>query len=180
MIEIKDGRIYFYHAYKTEVQAKDFQCISAYVCPMCKNVLLAYFVGYIDKLIDFADKDNMKYAYEMGNCNGGQWMELKDYTHKEHCKWQYSTARGVSNGVEAFLKRYHATMINKQALIDAIDKGFEGFKIVPDVIGTDAPLLMYNENEIVDAKEEGLTFDEKWKRIEKMGEYLELKLQSLS
>lgn len=151
MIEIKDGRIYFYHAYKTEVQAKDFQCISAYVCPHCKNVLLAYFVGYIDKLADYADKDNMKYAYEMGDCNGGQWIELKDYTHKETCKWQYSTARGVSGGVDAFMKRYKAT-IDKQALVDAIENGMEGFKIVPDEIGVDAPLLMYNEYDIVDAK----------------------------
>jgi len=174
MIEIRDGRIYFYHAYKAEVHAKDFQCISAYVCPMCKNVLLAYFVGYIDKLIDYADKDNMKHAYEIGNCNGGQWIALNDYTHKETCKWQYSTARSVSNGVEVFLKRYKATITDNQALIDAIEKGMEGFKIVPDEIGTDAPLLMYNENQIVDGA--GLTWDERWKRIERMGEYLRLKI----
>ena len=176
MIEIRNGRIYFYHAYKTDVQAQDFECLSAYVCPVCKNVLLAYFVGYIDKLTDFADTESMKYAYEMGNCNGGQWIALQEYQHKASCKWQYVTARGISNGVEAFLKRYKSTMTNKQALIDAIEKGREGFKIVPDEIGADAPLLMYNENEIVNA--EGLTFDEKWKRIEKMGEYLESKLQN--
>lgn len=174
MIEIRDGRIYFYHAYKTEVQARDFQCISAYVCPMCKNILLAYFVGYIEKLVDYADKDNMKYAYEMGNCNGGQWVSLQTYQHKSMCKWEYSTARGISNGVEVFLKRYKAEMMDKQDLIDAIEKGMEGFKIVPDEMGVDAPLLMYNENRIVDGV--GLTFDEKWKRIEKMGEYLESKL----
>lgn len=176
MIEIKDGRIYFYHAYKTEVQARDFQCISAYVCPMCKNVLLAYFVGYIDKLTDYAENDNMKYDYEMGNRNGGQWIALQEYSHKAACKWQYSTARGLSNGIDAFLKRYKSTMTDKQALIDAIENGMEGFKIVPDEIGADAPLLMYNENMIVDGA--GLTFDEKWKRIEKMGEYLEVKLKN--
>ena len=173
MIEIRDGRIYFYHAYKSEVQARDFQCISAYVCPMCENILLAYFVGYIEKLADYAEKDSMKYAYEMGNCNGGQWMELKDYTHKEYCKWKYVTARGVSNGIEAFLKQYKATITNKQTLIDAIEKGLDGFKIVPDEMGVDAPLLMYNETQIVG---EGLTFDEKWKRIEKIGEYLESRI----
>jgi hypothetical protein len=176
MIEIRDGRIYFYHIHKTEVQAKDFQCISAYVCPVCKNVLLAYFVGYIKDLTDYADKENMKYAYDMGNCNGGQWIALEHSKHKECCKWEYSTARGISNGVEAFLKQYKA-MVDKQALIDAIEKGLEGYKFVPDVIGVDAPLLMYNENEIVDAKE-GLTFDEKWKRIEKMGEYLKEKISN--
>jgi len=174
MIEIRDGRIYFYHAYKSEVQARDFQCISAYVCPMCKNVLLAYFVGYIDKLADYADNDNMKYAYEMGGCNGGQWISLQEYQHKLACRWQYSTARGISNGVDVFLKRYKATITNKQTLIDAIEKGLDGFKIVPDEMGVDAPLLMYNETQIVDGA--GLTFDEKWKRIGKMGEYLSSKI----
>jgi len=163
MIEIRDGRIYFYHAYKTEVQARDFQCISAYVCPMCKNVLLAYFVGYIPELKDFAENDTMKYAYEMGNCNGGQWITLHEHQHKTTCKWQYSTARGLGNGIDAFLKQYHATIMDKQALIDAIEKGMAGFKIIPDEIGMDAPLLMFNEAQIVDGA--GLTFDEKWKRI---------------
>ncbi len=176
MIEIRDGRIYFYHAHKTEVQAKDFECLSAYVCPVCKNVLLAYFVGHIDKLTDFTDTESMKHAYEMGNCNGGQWIALQEYQHKATCKWGYVSARGVNNGVEAFLKRYKSIMTNKQTLIDAIENGMAGFQIVRDEIGADAPLLMYNENEIVDTKEEGLTFDEKWKRIEKMGEYLESKL----
>jgi len=174
MIEIRDGRIYFYHAYKTEVQARDFQCISAYVCPMCKNILLAYFVGYIKELTDYADKESMKYAYEMGNCNGGQWIALQTYQHKSMCKWEYSTARGVSNGVEVFLKRHKATITDKQALINAIEKGMAGFQIVKDEIGNDAPLLMYNENIIVDGT--GLTFDEKWKRIEKIGEYLSSKI----
>lgn len=175
MIEIRDGRIYFYHAHKPEIQAKDFECLSAYVCPICKNVLLAYFVGYIE-LTDFADTESMKHAYDMGNCNGGQWIALQEYQHKATCKWQYVTARGISNGVGAFLKRYKSTMTNKQILIDAIENDMAGFQIVRDEIGTDAPLLMYNENEIVDAEKEGLTFDEKWKRIEKMGEYLESKI----
>ena len=97
------------------------------------------------------------------------WIALQTYQHKSMCKWEYSTARGINSGVEAFLKQYKAA-IDKQALIDAIENGLEGFKSVPDEIGTDAPLLMYNENQIVDGA--GLTWDERWKRIGKMGEYL--------
>jgi hypothetical protein len=174
MIEIRDGRIYFYHTHKTEIPARDFECISAYVCPECKNVLLAYFVGYVKELKDYAENDKFAYAYEMGNCNGGQWISLQESRHKEACKWQYVTARGVHSGVEAFLKRYNATLENKQALIDAIEKHTEGFKLIPDEIGADEPLLMWNENKIVDGA--GLTWDEKWKRIGKMGEFLESKL----
>lgn len=144
MIEIRDGRIYFYHALKTQVQARDFQCISAYVCPHCKNVLLAYFVGHMtpESLPDFAEKDSMRYAYEMGGCNGGQWIALQEYPHKSACRWQYSTMRGLSNGVDFYLKHHKATM-EKPALIDAIEKGMDGFVIVPDEIGADAPLLMF-------------------------------------
>jgi len=154
-IVIRDGRIYFYHAYKTTVQARDFQCISAYVCQHCKNVLLAYFVGHMNKesLPDFAEKDSMKYAYEMGGCDGGKWIAIQEHQHKSACRWQYSTARGISNGVDFYLKQLHYTerkpleleLTQKQALIDAIEKGMEGFTIVSDEIGTDAPILMFNK-----------------------------------
>lgn len=88
MIEVRNGRIYFYHSHKPEVQARDFECLSAYVCPSCKNVLLAYFVGYIDRLDNYAE-ENMKHAYEMGNAHGGQWVSLEYHKHKEHCNWEF-------------------------------------------------------------------------------------------
>lgn len=127
-------------------------------------------MGYVKELKDFAENEKEMYIYDMGNCNGGQWIEIKEYHHKASCRWQYSTARGISNGIEVFLKRYKSTMAHKEDLIDAIEKGVEGFKVIPDEIGADAPLLMYNENDM-DGK--GLTFEEKWKKMEKMSEYLE-------
>ncbi len=164
MIEIRNGRIYFYHKYKRTVQAQDFQCISAYVCPECKNVLLAYFVGYIKELKDYAEDEKKMHAYEMGNCNGGQWISLLEYQHKSMCRWEYATVRGIKNGVDEYLKRYnnkHYTQrkplelmdnktIDKQPLINAIEKGIPGFKLIHDEIGMDAPLLMFNKNQIVD------------------------------
>lgn len=145
MIEIRDGRIYFYNAEKPKVQARDFQCISAYVCPHCKNVLLAYFVGNmsIEILPDFAEKDSMRYAYEMGGCDGGKWISMQEFQHKSVCRWKYSTARGVSNGVDYYLKQKPNTERQKQELIDAIEKGMEGFVLVYDELGVDAPLLMF-------------------------------------
>ena len=47
MIEIKNSRVYFYNTMKPDLRVLDFKCISAYVCPVCKNVLRAYFVGNI-------------------------------------------------------------------------------------------------------------------------------------
>ncbi len=47
MIEIKNNRIYFHNPLKPDLKVIDFRCLSAYVCPVCKNVLRAYFVGYV-------------------------------------------------------------------------------------------------------------------------------------
>lgn len=138
---------------------------------------MAYFVGYIDHLDNYADKESMKYAYEMGNAHGGQWIAIQDHAHKNVCKWKYVTAKGLCNGVEAFLKQYKATTVDKQVLADAIEKGLPGFRVVHDATGIDAPIMLYNEDIIVGADTEKLTFDEKWKRIEKMGEYLESKIK---
>jgi hypothetical protein len=127
-------------------------------------VLLAYFVGHITDLKDYAEDETKTHAYEMGNCNGGQWISLLEYQHKMMCKWEYETVRGINNGVDVFLKQYnnkHYTQrkplelmdiktIDKQALIDAIEKGIPGFKIIPDEIGVDEPLLMWNKNQIAD------------------------------
>ena len=145
MIEIKDGRIYFYHEDKTTIQARDFQCLSAYVCPHCKNVLMAYFVGYINELAPFTEKEDMKHAYEMGNSNGGMWISLHYYKHEQICRWKYVTVRGIINGVTEFMNRYKGTLNNKNALMYSIENGqIDGFKLVPDEIGKDAPILTWN------------------------------------
>lgn len=123
----------------------------------------------------------MKYAYEMGNIQGAQWLAIQDHVHKEICGWEIAGApsRGIENSVESFLRIHNTTVENEQAFINAIEAGtMPGFRKVPDEIGVDLPILLYNEDELIDAKR--VSFDEKWERIEKLGSYIESKLQAIS
>lgn len=176
MIEIKNGRIYFYNTLKPELKVLDFRCLSAYVCPECKNLLSAYFVGYVlpESLKEYMEKDSMKYAYEMGNIQGAQWIAIQDHAHKEVCRWEIAGAlsRGIENSIDSFLKIHKIEVRDKRAFVKAIEAGtIPGFRKVPDEIGADLPKLIYNEDELVDAKK--ASFDEKWERIERLGSYIE-------
>ncbi len=61
MIEVKNNRIYFYNTNKRDIIPVDFQCVSAYVCPHCKKVLVAYYGGKIVDLEPFMEEPAMKY-----------------------------------------------------------------------------------------------------------------------
>ncbi len=183
MIEIKNRRIYFYNKYKPTLTVLDFKCLSAYVCPECKNVLRAYFVGHVmeESLREYIENDKMKYAYQTGNSEGGQWIAMYSNSHKEQCRWEVlgSLARGAEHSVEAFLKINETTVKNKQGLIDALEaETLPGFKKVKDEIGADLPIFIYNQDKLIDAK--GLTFDQKWERIKSMGSFIDSKLLGAS
>lgn len=183
MIEIKDGRIYFYNLYNSKLKTLDFQCISAYVCPECKNVLSAYFIGRIMKesIIEYIENEKLKYGYETGQVHGAQWISLSEHPHKEVCKWEVAGAlsRGLPNSVNSFLKIHDAVVKDKQALINRIEsQSMPGFIKVNDTMGADLPILLYNENTIINAGAEGLTFDEKWERRKKLGSLIDLIIKS--
>ncbi len=95
----------------------------------------------------------MKHAYEIGDIQGAQWLAIHDNVHKEICKWEIAgvLSRGIENSIESFLKIHDTTVKDKQALIKAIEAGtMPGFRKVPDEIGADLPILLYNEDELVD------------------------------
>lgn len=183
MIEIRNGRIYFYNKFKPELKVLDFKCLSAYVCPECKNVLRAYFVGQImeESMKEYIENDKMKYAYQMGTSDGGQWIAIYSNSHKELCRWEVlgSLARGAEHSVEAFLKINETTVKDKQGLINALEaETMPGFKKVKDEMEADLPIFIYNQDKLIDAK--GLTFDEKWERIKNMGSFIDSKLLEAS
>jgi len=182
MMEIRNGRLYIYNPSKPLLKNLDFKCLSAYVCPGCNNVLRAYIAGYVieESLKEYMEKDSMKYAYGMGNSHGGQWISLQPNAHKDQCRWEVAgtIVRGMENSVDALLKIHSITVKDKERLVAAIEAGMmPGFKKVEDKIGADLPILLYNQEELLDAK--GLSFDEKWARLEKLGEYIDSKLETL-
>lgn len=148
MIEIINNRIYFYNKNKPEITTLDFECISGYVCPECKNILLAYFVGHIESaaISERTENDRMAYAYDIGHSNGATWMALKAHTHKEVCKWRYMVERGVGNGLKSFLKWHDGSVKDEKNIVETIKNGLEGYKIVRDEIGRDEPILLVNDN----------------------------------
>ncbi len=182
MIEIKNGRIYFYNAVNPNLKVLDFRCLSAYVC-QCKNVLGAYFAGYVieESLREYIEKDSLKYTYETGTIQGAQWIAMREHQHKEVCRWEVvgAQSRGIENAVESFLKAHNTTVKDRRALINAIEAGtMPGFKKVPDEMGADLPIVIYNQSELID--DTGLSFDEKWKRLENIGSCIESKLQAIN
>jgi hypothetical protein len=182
MIEIKNGRIYFYNKYKPTLKVLDFKCLSAYVCPECKNVLRAYFIGHVmeESIREYIENDKMKYAYQAGNSEGGQWISMNSHTHKEQCRWEVlgSLARGAEHSVEAFTKIHDVKLKRKAELIEALDKEIlPGFKKIRDEMGKDLPIFIFNQDALIEAK--GLDFDKKWERMTHMGIFIDSKLLEL-
>ncbi len=183
MIEIKNGRIYIYNKYKQTLPVLDFKCLSAYVCPECKNVIRAYFVGYVmeESLREYMENDKMKYAYETGSSEGGQWISLYQIAHKEQCRWEVlgALARGAEHSVDSFLKINETKVQNRRALIDAIDaEKLPGFKKVKDEMAADLPLFIYNQDTLIGGKD--VSFDERWERMKNIGTFIDSKLIELN
>jgi hypothetical protein len=182
MIEIKNSRVYFYNTMKPDLRVLDFKCISAYVCPVCKNVLRAYFVGNIipESLKEYMEKDTMKYAYEMGNTQGAMWLKLRDHSHKETCRWEVvgALSKGIPNAVKSFIEIHNIKIKDAQALVDTIEKEkMPGFKVVKDEMGIDGPMLLFKENDLLDTK--GMTFDKKWELLRDLSKTIDSVLKSI-
>ncbi|MDD5615019.1 MAG: hypothetical protein PHH85_02320 [Candidatus Methanoperedens sp.] len=179
MINIKNGRIYFYNSLKPEIPVRDFHCISAYICPVCKNVLKAYFTGYMAKesLSGYMEKETLKYAYRIGNTEGGTWISFDLYTHGTMCSWELAgtMSRGIGNCVNSFLEINNTKVRIIEALVNKIESGnMPGFKVVQDEIDNDKPMLMYNTDEMLERKE--LRFEEYVKSKKDIGGFLNMKL----
>ncbi len=182
MIEIKNGRVYIYNTLKPDLKVLDFKCLSAYVCPVCKNVLRAYFVGNIipEAFKEYMEKDSMKYAYEMGSTQGAQWIALHDHAHKETCGWEVCGAmsKGIENSVKSFIEIHEVKIKDTHALINAIEKDtMPGFKKVPDETGTDLPMLIFKENNLLNAAD--MSFDKKWELLRDLSKCIEIVLKSI-
>jgi hypothetical protein len=182
MIEIRNGRIYFHNQMKPELTLLDFKCLSAYICPACKNVLRAYFVGNIiqESFKEYMERDTMKYAYEKGYSQGAQWIALRDHSHKETCSWEVvgAMSKGIENSIKSFIEIHNATIKDKQKLTRAIEMGvMPGFKEVPDETGADLPMLLFKENELLDNKK--MSFDEKWALLKDIGKCIDTVLETI-
>ena len=74
MIKIKDNRIWFYLEVNSDLPTLDFELISAYICPDCKSILSAYFVGTInEEILEYYWKNTSR-EYRVGTIKGGSYI----------------------------------------------------------------------------------------------------------
>ena len=168
MIELKDGRIWFYtEDVNSELPTLDFDLISAYICPYCSSILSAYFVGTInEKILDYYWKNTSR-KYQVGTIKGGSYIlqtnHGEDSYRGKNCIYKTVNGRGIENSLKALcgLGSLHNTDI-LNSFVKAIENGETkdlGLPIVTDICQADAPMLLYDIDKICNGdyeKEENL------------------------
>lgn len=149
MIEIRNNRIYFYSDNR-DIAPMDFPCMSAYICPHCKKILAAYYAGTVTELGQYTEK---AHHYELGGSDGGQYLLLSGYYHKEECSQRETVslqARGIGASLDEWAKQEHIESIRLDRLAEMIEAGeVPGFDIVTDTCGLDAPILLYSQRDFL-------------------------------
>ncbi len=181
MIEIKNNTIYFYHRLNSEVPSVNFPCLSAYVCPHCKLVLLAYYAGLIQKpsFKAICEDPADEFHYTFGSSKGGQYLELAEYIHKKKCtKWKPVSllARGAKNSVKVWLKESELNVSREavEVLARMVEEGkVPGFQQIADACGTDQPITIHNEMDFFNG-ETHPEFDEYMARKKNPAAYIEM------
>lgn len=159
MIEIRNNRIYFYNEHRRDIIPVDFPCMSAYVCPHCKKILAAYYAGVITDLDPFSDEASPKHHYKWGESNGGQYMLLEEYYHREKCQRRQIISlnvRGVRESIEQLAIQENVKFAHLYELAELVEAGMvPGFEIVQDICGADGPVVLYNEREFINMNDPG-------------------------
>ena len=161
MIKIKDNRIWFYlEDVDSELPTLDFELISAYICPECKHILSAYFVGTInEKIIALYNAGNSR-NYQVGTIKGGSYIlqsnHGKENYEGKNCIYKAAPGRGIENSLKALCGL--GSLCNTEILnnfVKAIETGETkdlGLSIVTDIFQADAPMLLYNIDKICNGK----------------------------
>ena len=164
MITIKDGRIWFYSEdINSELPTLDFSLISAYICPECKHILSAYFVGTInEKILEYYWKNTLR-SYQVGTIKGGSYIlqnnHGKENYQGKNCIYKAARGRGISNSLKSLCGL--GSLCNTEILnsfVKAIETGETkslGLLPVTDICHADAPMLLYNIEKIGNGKCEG-------------------------
>ena len=159
MITIKNDQIWFISEFKEgEKQKPSFsaELLSAYICPVCHNILKAFFKGNFS--YELNDYKPYGIDYQFGYVPGGTYMEIKNHscytiteTFKECNDWAIvKKSRGVADSIEALSQELGKHAIPSDFFISKAMQGKTKFlRIVPDMLGNDNPLLMYHRDKII-------------------------------
>lgn len=182
MITIKDGRIWFYSEdINSELPTLDFSLISAYICPECKHILSAYFVGTINEMILDHYWKNTSRKYQVGTIKGGSYIlqtnHGEDSYQGKNCIYKAAPGRGIENSLKALCGL--GSLCNTEILnsfVKAIETGETkdlGLSIVTDMCQADAPMLLYNIGKIHNGK-----YEYEYEKEEHLGEEIKNLMES--
>jgi hypothetical protein len=159
MIEIKDNQIWFIHEFKEgEKQKPSFsaELLSAYICPVCHNILKAFFKGNFSYDLNTYKPHGIDYQF--GYVPGGTYMEIQKHscytiaeTVKECKDWEIvKKSRGVADSLETLSQELGKHVTPSDFFISKAMQGKTKYlRIVPDMLGNDNPLLMYHRDKII-------------------------------
>ncbi len=185
-IDAEQKKIHFFTPYqarkeKGTLPPLTFDLISAYICPVCNKIIRAYYIGMSPKngIDNYVEKTGLHDLPEMqlvaGNAGGGQYIKntshFDKYSRSSSCKWEEIPLRGVKTCLEALFEKidnHKKGYTIPDKLIGLVSKNeFEGIKLVPDVCGKDLPMLIFNEDMLIDIgqdKEDDMDFEKRLQR----------------
>ena len=181
MIKIKDNRIWFYLEVNSDLPTLDFELISAYICPDCKSILSAYFVGTInEEILEYYWKNTSR-EYRVGTIKGGSYIlqtnHGKENYQGKNCIYEAVPGRGIENSLKALCGL--GSLCNTEILnsfVKAIENGetkYLGLSIVTDICQADAPMLLYNIDKICNGN-----YEYNYEKEEHLGEEIKNLMES--
>jgi hypothetical protein len=182
MIEIRDGRLWFYDTTPDSVYPTlDFELLAGYICPECKSTILAYCVGRLPKnlITHYHERDsNSNRQFEVINHHhGGFILEQVNHgrgTYTQNCKYdRLGRGCGVYQIILSILGlgSLHSTTKLKE-FISAIEQGKyaeRGIITVEDVCGKDEPLALFDKRVLLP----GVHYEFEARLTEKLNEFIE-------
>lgn len=161
MIEIRDGRLWFYDELVDSVYpVLDYELLAGYVCPECNSVITAFCVGSMTEDLLARYRPKGKHYMVISIPEGGFSIEYTNHGslgsngYTRNCKFQqHGQSRGVYNCILNILgwgSLHSTTNINR--FVEAIERGEykeQGIITVEDCCGNDAPIVLFNTRQLL-------------------------------
>ena len=153
---------------------RSFPLLSAYICPFCKKILVAYFQGQLSEPeIEYYESDKPRYTF--GSVAGGHYIKPENhqgyYGESNRCSWEVFMRRGIVENMRMFAKQHDVPLVLVHPIAEKIDV-LSCFCIVKDVCGKDKEMLLFSEDKLLGEIREKEGFEKYWKAKEHLGEYL--------
>lgn len=175
MIRIVKQEIYFSpdEVHEEHPPERQFPLLSAYVCPFCKKILVAYFQGKMSRAdIEYYERET---PYVFGSVPGGHYIKPRNhqgyYNDSDRCFWAVFTKRGIIKNIRLFVQQYDLSLMLVQPLSEKLGS-IPGFFVVEDVCGRDKEILLFSEDKLLGGIREKEGFDAYWKVKSKLGEFI--------